>query len=129
MVQSLLIGKKIKSILSNNSELYEQVKGQIYPLLANQNTKYPFIVYSRDNVEAKYCKDGNFQDDVAVTFVIVSDNYEESVEVANKVRKTFESLEYEDDDIYIADSFLIGVQENTQEDAYVQKLTLKFNIN
>lgn len=128
MTNSLLIGKKIKSILSNNSEFKNKVSGQIYPLLANQSTKYPFVVYSRDAVDALYCKDGNYEDQVLVSTVIVSDNYEESVDIANMVRETFECLTYEDDDIYIAEVTLEGVSETTQDDAYVQKLTFKFRI-
>lgn len=126
MNNSLLIGKKIKSILSSNSELNNKVSSQIYPLLANQSTKYPFIVYSRDSIEAYYCKDGNYQDIVSITIIVVSDNYEESVDIANLVRNSFELLTYEDDDIYIADSKLITVSENTQEDAYIQRIT--FNL-
>lgn len=126
MVNSILIGKKIYSILSKDEQLTQAVKGQIYPLLANKSTTYPFIVYSRDNINASYCKDGNYQDDVGVTVVVVSNNYEESVEVANMVRKDLELLTYEDDDVYIADSKLLGVGESTSDDAYVQ--TIQFNL-
>lgn len=128
MKNSLLIGKKIKTILSSNSELNSKVNGQIYPLLANQSTKYPFIVYSRDSVTADYCKDGNFQDNVGVTIITVSDNYEESVDIANLVRESFELLTFKDDDIYIAESYLVSVTESTQEDAYIQRLNFNLNI-
>lgn len=128
MKNSLLIGKKIKTILSSNSELNSKVNGQIYPLLANQSTKYPFIVYSRDSVTADYCKDGNFQDNVGVTIITVSDNYEESVDIANLVRESFELLTFKDDDIYIAESYLVSVTESTQEDAYIQRINFNLNI-
>lgn len=128
MNNSLLIGKKIKSILSSNSDLLTKVNGQIYPLLANQSTKYPFIVYSRDSVTAEYCKDGNYQDTVGITIIVVSDNYEESVDIANLVRESFELLTLEDDDIYIAESLLSGVSESTQEDAYIQRITFNLTI-
>lgn len=131
MVNSILIGKKIFSILSKDLELKEAVKGQIYPLLANKSTQYPFIVYSRDSITPSYCKDlygggQNYQDDVGVTVIVVSDDYEQSVEISNKVRESLELLVYEDDDIYIADTVLTGVSESTSDDAYVQRMN--FNL-
>lgn len=128
MVNSILIGKKIFSILNKDAELIENVKGQIYPLLANKSTTYPFIVYSRDSVTAYYCKDGNYQDEVGITVIVVSNDYEESVEIANKVRENLELLNYKDDDIYIASSTLTGISENTNEDAYIQRINFNLRI-
>lgn len=128
MVNSILIGKKIFSILSKDTELKEAVNGQIYPLLANKSTTYPFIVYSRDTIYPSYSKDGNYQDEVGITVIVVSNDYEESVEIANKVRSDLELLTYEDDDIYIADTHLTGVSENTSDDAYVQRINLNLII-
>lgn len=126
MVNSILIGKKLFSILSKDTELKTAVKGQIYPLLANKSTTYPFIVYSRDSINPYYCKDGNYQDEVGVTVIVVSNDYEESVEIANKVRNDLELLTFRDNDIYIADSTLRGITESTNEDAYIQRIN--FNL-
>lgn len=128
MVNSILIGKKINSILRQDGELTTLVSNQIYPLMANKSTSYPFIVYSRDSVTPHYCKDGNFEDIVGVTVVVVSNDYEQSVDIANLVRDNLELLTYEDNDIYIASSEVTGIGENTSDDAYVQKIYLNFRI-
>lgn len=56
---SILIGKLIYKLLSTNDELAALVSPKkVFPLVANPETTYPFIVYSRTSLSVEYCKDG-----------------------------------------------------------------------
>ena len=59
MDNSLLIGKYIYKLLSEDEVLTQIVTPKkIFPLVANAETTYPFIVYARTGLNVAYCKDG-----------------------------------------------------------------------
>ena len=102
---------------------------KIFPLVANADTTYPFIVYSRTSLVAEYCKDGIVEDTVDFLILAVSDNYVESLEVANQIRSILERKRYKDEDISIYDIRLASVQEEYTEDAYIQRLNFTIKTN
>lgn len=56
---SILIGKLIFKQLSSNEDLATLVGAKkIFPLVANNDTTYPFIVYARTSLSVEYCKSG-----------------------------------------------------------------------
>lgn len=130
MTNSLSIGKTLYRLLTKNQELKELVKGQIYPLLANESTTFPFIVYSRSDLSPQYAKGGLYEDEVTVTIIAVSNNYEQSIEVAQEVRNALAFSKYKDEktSLEITANALLSVSEDTQDDSYLQTLTYKFNI-
>ena len=71
MIDSLKVGKivysKIGSLVSN----------RCYPLIAENGTTYPFIVYQRDSLDSMFCKDGVYEDEVNVSVKVVTDTYNE----------------------------------------------------
>lgn len=130
MTNSLSIGKTLYRLLTKNQELKELVKGQVYPLLANESTTFPFIVYSRSDLSPQYAKGGLYEDEVTVTIIAVSNNYEQSIEVAQEVRNALAFSKYKDEktSLEITANALLSVSEDTQDDSYLQTLTYKFNI-
>lgn len=130
MDNSLLIGKYIYKLLSEDEVLSKSVTPKrIFPLVANADTTYPFIVYCRTGLNVEYCKDGMVEDIVEVQVVAVSDKYVESLDVANQIRSTLELRRYKDADIFIRDCRLSSVQEEFMEDAFVQRLTFTIKMN
>ena len=120
MDNSLLIGKYIYKLLSEDEGLSGLVTPKkIFPLIANADTTYPFVVYSRTGLSVQYCKDGLVEDVVEMQIIAVSDNYVESLEVANQIRKTLELRRYKDDDIQIRECKLTSVYEEYMEDAFI----------
>ena len=110
MDNSLLVGKYIYRMLSEDEVLSGKVTSRkIFPLVANTDTTYPFIVYSRTGLTVEYCKDGTVEDTVDFLILSVSDNYVESLEVANQIRCILELRRYKDDDIRISDIRLASV--------------------
>lgn len=123
MDNSILIGQYTTAALRKNDELMKVLpSNSIFALRAHPETKYPYVVYSRNSIMPKYTKDGLGVNDVQMTFNIVSDTYISSLEIANLVRSTLELYYYRDNNIRISPMQLISATENTVDDAFVQTL-------
>lgn len=123
MDNSLLVGKYIYKILSQDKVLSTKVTPKkIYPLIANADTTYPFIVYARTGLAVDYCKDGTVENKIDFQILSVSDNYVESLEVANQIRNILEMKRYKEEDICIRECKLYSVAEEYMEDAFIQRL-------
>lgn len=123
MDNSLLIGKYIYKLLSEDVVLSAKVTSKkIFPLVANADTTYPFIVYARTGLTVEYSKDGTVENRIEFQVLAVSENYVESLEVANQIRKTLELIRYKDEDISIRECKLSSVLEEYMEDAFIQRL-------
>ena len=125
---SLLIGKLIYKLLSNDEALTDMVGKKVFPLVANADTTFPFVVYSRTGLKVDYCKDGTIENEVEVQVLAVSDNYVTSLEIANQVRRILELFRYKDDELVVTQSKLSSVQEEYLEDAFIQRLIFTLNI-
>ena len=126
MVNSIYIGKVVFSELSKNQTLSELVGDRIFPLIAEQTTNYPFIVYYRDSIINKtYTKDGYCQDTVNFTVNCVATDYSEVLDIANEVRKTLEKQKIENENMTIYNCRVNTIDESFTDNAYVQ--TLSFN--
>lgn len=129
MVNSIFIGKVIYNILSTNSLLTPLVGNKIYPLVAEQTTEYPFIVYFRDNITNKtYTKDGYCEDLVTFTINCVSTDYSEGLEIANEVRKCLEKRKIESEYMTIFNCRINSIDESFTDNAYVQTLSFTCTI-
>lgn len=53
---SLQIGKAIYHLLKKDSRIKEKVGSKIYPLIVEESTTFPFIIYKRTNITPNYTK-------------------------------------------------------------------------
>lgn len=92
MTNSILIGKAIYSQLANDIDTQAYVGANIFPLVAENDTSFPFICYTRENVNGNYgyTKDGHVGEEVQFKVDVVSNSYNESCEIALAVRKCLE---------------------------------------
>ena len=128
MDNTILAGKYIRKILIENEELPAMIDTKkIFPLIANADTTFPFIVYSRNNIVPTYTKDYLTDNALTFTIIVVSDEYVQSLELANAVRHSLEGYRYTDEVISIAPIKLQSITEETIEDAYIQRMTFIFN--
>ena len=119
---SLQIGKAIYHILSNDTDVVDRVQNKIYPLIADVDTTFPFIVYKRTGIAPADSKDRFvFDEDVFVDIVVASDKYNESIEIADLVRAALLKGSYDG----IKDIELIDADEDYFEDTFIQNLTFK----
>ena len=119
---TILIGKYIYQFLMENAELQKMVNGNVYPLISTDDVDFPFIVYGRESVTPKYCKDLNVEDDVNLRFYIVSDNYSEAITVANKVRQILENRRFVNEEICIDRMHVTSVSESFDENSYIEEI-------
>lgn len=113
---SLQVGKAIYHILSNDTDVVDRVQNKIYPLIADVDTTFPFIIYKRTGITPADSKDRFiYSEDVYVDVVIASDKYNESIEIADLVRTALLEGSYEGikdiaftdaDEDYIEDTFI-----------------------
>lgn len=125
MTTSIEITKKIYQVLSLDDNLVNIVGQNIYPLIAESDTAYPFIVFKRMNIIPNYTKDWLTWEDVDVEIVCVSDKYFQAVEMASEVRDLFEGLKGDG----IIETKLSYVNEEFIEDCYTQRLGFTFKLN
>ena len=125
MLNTLNIGKYIYGSLTNENS---GITCKSYPLVADNNAKYPFIIYRRLNLQSSNSKDYIFEDVVTVEIIVVSDKYAVGIDLAQKIRKIFERQSVTFDDIEINDGIIILATEEFNDNAYVQRMQFQFKI-
>lgn len=123
MMDSLNIGKAIYTILQTSIDIDKK----IYPLIADEGTTFPFIIYKRTGLTPESTKD-NTNENVSVEINIASSNYSESIDLAIKVRKTLEHKKGTYSDIAIEDIVIDDATEDYIEDTFIQTLTFKIEL-
>lgn len=124
MDNTLKIGKYIRQFLIED-ERYNKMVGQskTFPLIANAETSFPFVVYQRTSAKVNYTKDGRYQNILAVEITIICDNYPESIDLLCLVRDILEGKRYRDEDIWIRDIKVDEVSEDFNEDTFIQRIS------
>lgn len=124
------IGKAVYQILSNDTKVKEMVVNKIYPLIANQGTTFPFIVYKRTGIEPLTSKDKFICNEItSVDVIIASDRYDESIELAELVQDALNGKRGTYSGINIIDINLISADEDYIEDTFIQNLTFNIKTN
>lgn len=124
------IGKAVYQILSNDTKVKEMVGNNIYPLVANQGTTYPFIIYRRTGIEPVTSKDRFICSEVtSVDVIIASDRYDESIEVAELVKDALSGKSGIYSGIKVIDINMISADEDYIEDTFIQNLTFNIKTN
>lgn len=124
MMKNFKVGKDIKQLLVSDSEVQQKLEGKIFPIVANEGTTFPFLVYRRSAYRPQSNKD--YTDEVvSMELVILSNKYDESVDIANAVADALDRKETE----IISDIQLTNISEDYSEDTYIQKLYIDIIIN
>ena len=130
MTNSILIGKAIYNVLMEDETIQSYVSGRVFPLVAEQSTNYPFIVYWRNSVQSvNYTKDGYGEDSVDFTVLAVSDKYQVSIFIANLIRMVLEKRRIISEDMLITNVRLVGIDESWSDNAYIQTLNFQCTVN
>lgn len=124
MIHSLKIGKLINSILRSSAELTSMTgENKVFPIVAPNETEFPFVVYQRTNVTGnRLTKDGIGEDNVMFTIYVLSNSYFESVDIADEVRNTIEKRYMANDEIYMAETYMTGTTESYESATYIQQM-------
>ena len=110
-MSSLQVGKAIYSLLSDLNA---------YPLVADEGTNYPFIIYKRNGLVPSNSKDRyNYKELATIEIVIAAKEYQESIDIAETVKKRIEHQRGVFDDIKIGDITLVGASESYIDNAFI----------
>lgn len=123
MINSIKLGGYIFSLLSDiNAEC------KVYPLVADNDAKFPFIIYKRVELFDNTTKDGYTNEDTLTYEIkVVTDTYQKGIDIANDVRKAIEHGTKTYSDMTIEDIRLINATEDYMENAFIQ--TLNFQLS
>lgn len=129
MTQSILLTKYIRKFLLDNKELMKVVKPtSIFPIVANANTKYPYIVMQRTGIRASYSKAGITEDNVTLEIIAISNDYSQSIDIAQLIRETIDGKRYRSNEIEIDDIEVESITEEFVDNAYLQRLVFSMKI-
>lgn len=129
-MESLELGRVVKSILLQNEEISRQVGSKVFPLVADKGTSFPFIVYRRDGLTPSTNKDKLvFDTQARMSFIVAANDYRQGLSICSKVvdvllasqGKTIGGLE-------ITDLELQDTSEEYREDTFLQLLSITVNI-
>lgn len=125
-MKSIEIGKFIYSLLCTDSRLATLVGNKIFPLIVENETTYPFIVYKRSDMKSNYTKDIHLSDDVYIDIICVSENYLSGLEIAGIIIELLEDKRFKDKGIEKIQSEYAN--EDYLENAFIQNLGFKITI-
>lgn len=120
-MSGLQIGKAIKAILSGIDK--------VYPLVADEGTTYPFVVYRRSGLTPASTKDRySFRESASVEIIIASNTYPDSINLADQVKEKMEGTRGTYSGLNIGEITLTNADEDFLEDTFIQKLTFNIEI-
>ena len=128
MKNALSINKYINKFLTESEAVTALVEVQNIRPLILQPTIFPYISFMHGNISSSYTKDGWYEDSTTVDIISVSDDYGQTVEIAEAVRELLEEEAYKDDDIYISQIRLVGSTEDQIENVFVQRLSFDVKV-
>jgi len=119
-MKNFKIGKEINRLLKNNVLALGE---KIFPLVANPNTTFPFLVYRRVSYNPQSNKDYTGEI-IIIEMNIATESYQEGVDIANQVA---DILQGKKTDI-IERIELINVYEMFLQDTFIQNLQFKIEL-
>lgn len=126
--------KYIREMLLLSEDLTKLVSPDNIKAMYLSPTSFPFIsyvrVYQESNYDKGYLLTRSVQDRVEINLAVVSQDYDESIEIATAVRNALEFKTFKDsaDNILIDEIQMLNAYEEISNDVYVQYLTFSLNI-
>lgn len=90
MESSISINKHIFSILTSDKSLKEMVGTKIFPIVADDDVKFPYIILERTSISPYTYKGGVGYDKVTFQIKIADSDYINTINIAEKVRELLE---------------------------------------
>lgn len=126
-MKSLEIGRIVKNILSQDTQLSRQIGTKIFPLVADKGTSFPFIVYRRDGVTPSSNKDSLVYDvTVRMSLIIASSDYKQGLDLLSRTIDTL--LQELPKETSCTDIEILDTSEEYRDDTFLQLLSIGINI-
>lgn len=122
-MKNFKVGKEMFNILTNDSDVKKLVGNKVFPIVANEGTTFPFIVYRRTNYTPASNKDYT-SEIVGIEINILSQKYDEGVNIADVVATSLDRKETD----FIEDIKITNISEDYIEDTFVERIYLDIYI-
>ena len=122
-MKNFKVGKEMFNILTNDSDVKKLVGNKVFPIVANEGTTFPFIVYRRTNYTPASNKDYT-SEIVGIEINILSQRYDEGVNIADVVATSLDRKETD----FIEDIQITNISEDYIEDTFVERIYLDIYI-
>lgn len=131
MIDTLNIGSFIYDTIKADKQLTDtlRISTNVFPIVAEDGTDYPFVTYRRTGLVSNNCKDGYYEDIVRVEIKAICATYIQSVQIINRIRELFERQHIEYENMTIEDTSIENASENYEYNAFTQTINLVFKIN
>lgn len=131
MIDTLNIGSFIYDTIKADKQLTDtlRISTNVFPIVAEDGTDYPFVTYRRTGLVSNNCKDGYYEDIVRVEIKAICATYIQSVQIINRIRELFECQHIEYENMTIEDTSIENASENYEYNAFTQTINLVFKIN
>lgn len=124
------IGKAIAEILREDSAVKAAVGTNVFPLIADEKTPFPFIIYRRVSGSDATTKDSRYSESCTVEIAVIADDYLASVNIATAVKNAMENFRSNyKGDFKIQKINFMGSGEQYYSNAYTQTLQFEITIN
>lgn len=124
MSKAINIGKIIYGTIQSDSGLSTAVGTKVFPIIAESDTTFPFITYTRQNVYSmNKTKDAWMNDEVQFNIQVCDNEYMRSCQIADLIRAAFENKIISNDELKIFNIRMTGISEMWSENTYVQSMT------
>ena len=128
MATAININRYIRTFVKSDEELLKMCPLEnIKPLVLPPN-QFPFVSYIHGDITPAYTTAGCAADDVDVFFAVVSDEYEETIDIASELRRLLESKTYQDDDVYIPRITVKSISEDYIDNAFIQMIVFNMKV-
>lgn len=130
MDKSMMTGSYLLEVLNDQTILTDVLgNDKIFPLVAKEDTTYPFVVYTRDSVQIQYTKQLNHDNLVTLTYRVYSDNYDQGVEIANIIRNLLEHKQLVvENEIKINEIRVAGMYETFSDNGFCQQISFQMYV-
>lgn len=122
-MNSLEIGKAIYQILDQN-----QITN-VFPIVADEGTTFPFVVYRRNGLVPSTTKDMyNYRELATIDILVASTDYNSGITLATTIKQVLEQTRGTFDGIKIGGIHLVNATEDYIDNTFIQKLTFSVEI-
>lgn len=123
MINSILVNELLYERLTGSDSLKSIVGDKIFPIIADNNVTFPFVVFKRNSIQSAGSKDGIYDDVVEFSIAAASTSYFETLTIANVIRSVIEVPHFHNSKIECDDILMTDIEEQFIDECYVQRLS------
>ena len=128
MTTAININRFVRDWVKSDAELLQMCPLEnIKPLILPPN-KFPFVSYVHGEIIPQYTKDGSADDEDDVLFAVVSDDYEQTIDIATEIRSLLENKEYHKEDVDIPLIRVKSISEDYIDNAFIQMIVFNMQV-